>query len=254
MNFLDKTIDTIAAPMTGAQVPVAEELGLQPTMDAWKGGTFFAPGPAPAPISGVEAEKPDGTFVAGDEHADKGALVHGVNPHQTSDWLSLARTQLKVPYVWADSNPVGAEGGPGAGFDCSGFAQWVVKRITGVTLTHHAATMATETQPVGKNGLRSGDLLFFAYGGGIQHVEIYMGNGRSIGAQGDPGGLDEKPVDWTHFVQGGRVPGMSSGGVVQAQKGAMMRAKPMPDTEPAEITTPNVTGPSYFAQALHGIL
>jgi cell wall-associated NlpC family hydrolase len=230
-----------------------------PTMSPWRSPFFQGSLPSPMAKEGIPTGVP---FVPGDEHADRRAHAMGVDPQANMDWLRLAKTQIGAPYVWDTAGQVISSGGGGLEqgygnpaqttreFDCSGFAQWLVKRITGQTLSHHAATQATETQKVDKAHLRPGDLLFFSYGGGIGHVEIYMGNGRSIGAQGDPGGLDEKPVDWTHFVQGGRVPGMSSGGVVQAQKGAMMRAKPMPDTEPAEMTRGSVL--LYVGSMYHG--
>lgn len=61
------------------------------------------------------------------------------------DVIKVGLTQLGVRYVFADVNPRGPAGGPGEGFDCSGFVLWCYDQV-GVTLEHQAEQMRTDPQ------------------------------------------------------------------------------------------------------------
>jgi cell wall-associated NlpC family hydrolase len=244
-----QTLQQVSAAMSGIQTDMNPFKDSKGSLDAWAGvGGSFPDQWAPTP-----QQRPGVQFFTGDDHADKRALDKNVNPH-SSPWLALAKTQLGTPYVWAAS-------APGSGFDCSGFAQWLVKRVTGVQLAHHAATQATETQRVGKDQLQPGDLLFLNYGSGNSHVEVYMGGGKMIGTANTTEDLDIDPVDWAHFQQGGRVPGMG-GGSVGSLKGkhpkGTIGAAPAPSSDislaPAMMTTPNYMGNNYFSAVLSPML
>lgn len=84
--------------------------------------------------------------------------------------ITLARTQLGVPYSYGGASP--------AGFDCSGLVSWVYGRL-GVSLPHNAAALYGVGQPVAPASLRPGDLVFFS---GLGHVGLYIGRGRMIHA------------------------------------------------------------------------
>ncbi|MGC9004616.1 MAG: LysM peptidoglycan-binding domain-containing protein [bacterium] len=69
------------------------------------------------------------------------------------------------------------------GFDCSGFVKYVYQRH-GLNLPHNAAAQYRYGKPVNKSELRPGDLVFFrtGRGRGINHVGIYIGDGKFIHA------------------------------------------------------------------------
>jgi len=69
------------------------------------------------------------------------------------------------------------------GFDCSGFVKYVYQRH-GLNLPHNAAAQYGYGKPVSKSELKPGDLVFFRTGRsrGINHVGIYIGNGKFIHA------------------------------------------------------------------------
>jgi cell wall-associated NlpC family hydrolase len=69
------------------------------------------------------------------------------------------------------------------GFDCSGFVKYVYQRH-GLNLPHNAAGQYGYGKPVSKGELQPGDLVFFRTGRsrGINHVGIYIGNGRFVHA------------------------------------------------------------------------
>lgn len=91
-----------------------------------------------------------------------------------SDIVAFAYKFEGTPYVWGGTTP--------AGFDCSGFAQYVYRRF-GINLPRVAASQATVGTPVSRDQLQPGDLVFFKRDGRpIHHVGIYVGNGTYIHA------------------------------------------------------------------------
>lgn len=70
--------------------------------------------------------------------------------------------------------------GPNA-FDCSGFTQWLYRAVARKRLAHYTGAQMRQTRRVSLRHLLPGDLLFFGPGGS-QHVTMYIGRGRMIGA------------------------------------------------------------------------
>lgn len=94
--------------------------------------------------------------------------------------LARATSLLGSPYVYGASGPYA--------FDCSGFTMYVFKQV-GIELPHNAAAQADLGVPVSREQLAPGDLVFFSYYGrpGIDHVGIYVGDGRFIHASSRAG-------------------------------------------------------------------
>jgi cell wall-associated NlpC family hydrolase len=112
--------------------------------------------------------------------------------------VRVASTQIGVAYGWAMSSV-------GRAFDCSGFTLWVASKF-GRALPHSAASQDGMLSDIPRENLEPGDLLFFSYGrlgyGIADHVEVYVGNGQSIGAGSS--GIQRQLVDWGAFLRGGR--------------------------------------------------
>ncbi|NQU38179.1 MAG: C40 family peptidase [Actinobacteria bacterium] len=66
-------------------------------------------------------------------------------------------------------------------FDCSGFTKMLYKTVAGKNLPHYSGAQMRVGKRVSKRNLQKGDLLFWGPGGS-QHVSIYIGGGRMIGA------------------------------------------------------------------------
>jgi cell wall-associated NlpC family hydrolase len=80
-----------------------------------------------------------------------------------------------TPYVWGG-------GSPAAGFDCSGFTQYVYAKL-GVPLVHYAASQWHQGRRLSAAQVRPGDLVFFEpRSDGPGHVGIYIGHGLFIDA------------------------------------------------------------------------
>lgn len=97
--------------------------------------------------------------------------------------LATAGRYEGTRYVWGGETP--------AGFDCSGFVQYVFRRH-GVELPRTSRQQARVGQsvPLGLHNLRPGDLMVFATRGAtIDHVAIYAGNNRIIHSSASGGGV-----------------------------------------------------------------
>jgi|GEM_PF-1579500 len=138
--------------------------------------------------------------VASTPVTDQPATVRGL------EIVALTRSQIGVPYVWGGATP--------AGFDCSGLVQWTYGQV-GVGLPRTAQEQYDATTRIGVDGLRPGDLVFFAQtypsSDWITHVGIYIGNGLMIGAPTDGDVVRTMPVFngfWgAHYAGAGRVGG-----------------------------------------------
>ena|SRR5947209_8271252 len=63
------------------------------------------------------------------------------------------------------------------GFDCSGFTQYVFRKV-GVNLPRTAAAQAAATHRIPASAARPGDLVFWSNGRSVYHVAIYAGAGK----------------------------------------------------------------------------
>jgi len=97
----------------------------------------------------------------------------------------IAMSYLGTFYIWGGDDP--------SGFDCSGLAIECLKSVgilprSGDWTAHILAKRFVTTE-----GPRPGDLVFWANENAhVVHVEIYIGNGLSVGASG--GGSKTKTV------------------------------------------------------------
>jgi hypothetical protein len=92
--------------------------------------------------------------------------------------VTEAQKYLGVPYLWGGTDP-------SKGLDCSGFTKQVYGNL-GVELPRTSSQQATAGKAVPSvDAARPGDLVFFDYSAdrpGIDHVGIYLGNGKMIDA------------------------------------------------------------------------
>lgn len=81
---------------------------------------------------------------------------------------------LDVPYKWGGNSP-------STGLDCSGFVKAVYETAAGVKLPRHTSDQAKATEPIDRQDLAPGDLVFFnTMNRPFSHVGIYLGEGRFI--------------------------------------------------------------------------
>lgn len=98
--------------------------------------------------------------------------------HAGEEVVAEAKRYLGTPYRY------GSAVGNTSSFDCSSFTSFIFKQH-GVNLPRTSRAQAKVGKPVRSGELQPGDLVFFDtdFDGRINHVAIYAGNGKMIGAQ-----------------------------------------------------------------------
>ena len=96
---------------------------------------------------------------------------------------TLAKKYLGGKYIWGGETP--------KGFDCSGYTQYIFKKI-GIELPRTAYEQSKIGEPV-TGSLQKGDLLFFntdpSRGIPVTHVGVYLENGKFIHAASQKKGI-----------------------------------------------------------------
>ena len=71
---------------------------------------------------------------------------------------------------------------PHTGVDCSGFVRYVMQHGAGVSMNRSSGSEATQGHAVNSSQMQPGDLLFYSGGSGINHVAMYIGDGKIVHA------------------------------------------------------------------------
>jgi cell wall-associated NlpC family hydrolase len=121
--------------------------------------------------------------------------------------LKRAMTLLGTPYRWGGNSP-------DSGFDCSGLVGYVFRTALGIELPRVSREMAGNGEQVERGALAAGDLVFFGRRGKrVDHVGIYMGNGRFVHAPRTGRDVTVSSLDegyWAgRFLQARRVEGLN---------------------------------------------
>jgi cell wall-associated NlpC family hydrolase len=90
--------------------------------------------------------------------------------------LQKALALLGTPYRWGGTDPE-------KGFDCSGLVGYVFRNALGIELPRVSRDMAKNGELITDRAqLAAGDLVFFGLKGRVNHVGIYVGEGRFVHA------------------------------------------------------------------------
>ena len=97
------------------------------------------------------------------------------------DICQYAKQFLGNPYVWGGTSLTN-------GADCSGFVLCVFAKY-GVSLPHSSRAQANMGTNINASELQPGDLVFYAKGGTVNHVALYIGGGQVIHASSPKTGI-----------------------------------------------------------------
>lgn len=126
---------------------------------------------------------------------------------KTQAFINAAKSKQGSPYVFGAAGP--------NKFDCSGLVSWALKQAgsNAPRLTAEGYRQRYKSTAVGKDQLKPGDLVFFHSAntrgigpGKATHIEIYLGNGMTMGTDNPKEGARIEPINWSTFIGGARVP------------------------------------------------
>ena len=120
--------------------------------------------------------------------------------------LQKALALLGTPYRWGGTSPE-------KGFDCSGLVSYVFRNSLGIELPRVSRDQAQTGELIhDKSKLTAGDLVFFGRRGRVDHVGIYVGEGRFVHAPRTGKDVMVSDLDsgyWSHkYMQARRVAGI----------------------------------------------
>lgn len=134
-----------------------------------------APSDPLAAMAPVELATPDSAPIAEQLQALQAASAAPSTSTRIKTVLQRAFALLGTPYRWGGSSPDG-------GFDCSGLVGYVFRSI-GIDLPRVSRAMANEGVAItDRTALAEGDLVFFGRRGRVDHVGIYVGDGKFLHA------------------------------------------------------------------------
>ncbi len=154
-------------------------LAMNPAMSKAEAASQPAPALAPAAALVLPAPAaiatPDTAPLAAQLAILQKAKDAPTSPSLVKNVLQRAFSLLGTPYRWGGSSPE-------SGFDCSGLVGYVFRTI-GIDLPRVSRAMAGEgTRVANRDALAEGDLVFFGRRGHIDHVGIYVGEGKFLHA------------------------------------------------------------------------
>jgi hypothetical protein len=126
---------------------------------------------------------------------------------KTQNFINRALEKQGAPYVF------GAQGN--GKYDCSGLVHAALNEagVKGQRLTARGYQAKYKNSMVRKEDLKPGDLVFFHSkntrgipSGQATHIEIYLGNGKTMGTDSPKEGAKVENINWDTFIGGARVP------------------------------------------------
>ncbi|MDE6635567.1 MAG: C40 family peptidase, partial [Lachnospiraceae bacterium] len=91
-----------------------------------------------------------------------------------SDAAAYAQKFIGNPYVYGGTSLTN-------GTDCSGFVQSVYSKY-GISLPRTSGSQASSGKSVSLDNVAPGDIIYYSSGGKVNHVAIYIGNGKVVHA------------------------------------------------------------------------
>ncbi len=108
--------------------------------------------------------------------------------------VTNALSKIGAPYEWGGNGP--------SSFDCSGLINWAFEG-TGVELPRTSRALSQVGEPVSRNNLQPGDLVFFY--SPVSHAGIYIGNGQMVHASNSSKPVAVDSIEGREFNSARRV-------------------------------------------------
>lgn len=138
------------------------------------------------PVSeNVEVEEAE----AGEIEEIQRKAIESSGNYKREQLVSYALQFVGGPYRYGGSDPR-------TGTDCSGFTRYVYQHGLGISLNRSSGSQASQGTAVSASDMQPGDLLFYGSGKGINHVAMYIGDGKIVHASTEATGI--KVSNWNY--------------------------------------------------------
>lgn len=141
--------------------------------------------------SGISIIGPDGVDITEEVQA---AAEEKAEAKASSDEVRQNVVNYALQFVGGSYRYGGSD--PHTGVDCSGFTRYVLQNGAGVSLARSSRAQSGQGQAVNADRMRPGDLIFYAGGGSIDHVAMYIGDGRIVHASTYKTGIKTSPWNY----------------------------------------------------------
>ena len=129
----------------------------------------------------IEAEETRAEEASAAEESAQQAAASSTQSSTRSAVVAYAKQFVGNPYVWGGTSLTN-------GADCSGFTKSVMAHF-GISLSRTSSAQAGNGTRVSLDSVQPGDLIFYASGGSIYHVALYIGGGQVIHAIDESRGI-----------------------------------------------------------------
>lgn len=85
---------------------------------------------------------------------------------------------------------------PHSGVDCSGFTRYVMSHAAGIYLNRSSREQVRQGLTVSAEQMKPGDLLFYGNGSRVNHVALYIGDGKIVHASTERTGIKVSPWNY----------------------------------------------------------
>lgn len=85
---------------------------------------------------------------------------------------------------------------PHSGVDCSGFTRYVLQNAAGVGMSRSSGSQAAQGVAISADQMQPGDLLFYGSGSHVNHVAMYIGDGKIVHASTERTGITISPWNY----------------------------------------------------------
>jgi cell wall-associated NlpC family hydrolase len=149
---------------------------------------------APLPAQPAAADVPDVPEIQEPPAAFSASVAAPARPDTGMEIADFALQYQGYPYVYAGEGPWA--------FDCSGFTMFVINQTLGLNIPHDMTKQFAMGQPVSRDTLQPGDLVFFAntLHPGMSHNGIYIGGGKFVHAENEGVGVKVSELDDDYYA------------------------------------------------------
>jgi cell wall-associated NlpC family hydrolase len=147
--------------------------------------------------SSSKAKTADKQSSEADPEENDGAAEEAAADEAATESENSVRQQLVAYALQFVGKPYRAGGNdPHTGADCSGFVRYVMAYGAGISMNRSSREQAVQGTQISAAQMQPGDLLFYSNGSRINHVAMYIGDGRIVHASTEKTGI--KTSAWNY--------------------------------------------------------